>query len=187
MSRLTKPIALIVLVLIVLACNAVTQPFNPAQGLKETAQAFATAMPVQTLQSLATQIATELPAGTLEALPSALPSLEALGTNMPNIQGLVNPQGTPLSEWKGIPIMSQATAGQDNTTNGSAYSYKADASVKEAQDFYKTELKKLGWKSYMNMSGDANGSIQIYQKDNSILTVSIFESEGKILVILAMG
>ncbi len=186
MSRLTKSIALVVLVLFVLACNAVTQPLT--QKTKDMAgTAIASALPVETLQSLATQISTEIPAGTLEALPSAIPSLEALGTNMPDIQGMVNPQGTPLKEWNGIPVMPQATAGQEDTSNGNAYSYKADASVKDAQDFYNTELEKLGWKSYMNVSGDKNGSIQIYQKDSNILTVSIFEMEGKILVILAMG
>jgi hypothetical protein len=187
MSRLTKSIALVVLVLFVLACNAVTQPFGQAKDLAETAQSVASAMPIQTLQSLATQIATEVPSGTLEALPSMVPSLEALGTNMPDIQGMVNPQGTPLKEWKGIPVMPQATAGQEDNTNGNTYSYKADASVKDAQDFYSTELEKLGWKTFMNLSGDTNGSIQIYQKDNNTLTVSIFEAEGKILVILAMA
>ncbi len=187
MSRLTKSIALVVLVLFVLACSAVTQPFNQARDLAGTAQSIATAMPIQTLQSFATQLATEIPSGTLEALPSMVPSLEALGTNMPNIQGFIDPTGAPVSEWKGIPIMSQATAGQENT-DSSTYSYKADATVKDAQDFYGTQLQNLGWKSYLNMPGDSNGSIQVFQKDSSILTVTVIQqSEGKILVILAMG
>jgi hypothetical protein len=187
MPKLIKYFALPVLLVFALSCNALTRSINKAAGgLAETAQAVVTAMPMQTLQALATQVSTEIPSGTLEALPSALPSLEALGTNMPDIQGMFDPQGTPLTDWKGIPVMPQATAGQEDT-NGSTYSYRADASVKEAQDYYKTELEKLGWTSYMNMPGDANGSIQIYQKDNNILTVTIIESEGKILVILAMG
>lgn len=187
MSRRTKFISLTVLFLFVLACSTVTQPFNQAKGVAETVQAVATAMPIQTLQSLATQISTQVPAETFEAFPSAIPSLEALATNMPDIQGLIDPQGAPVSEWKGIPVMSQATAGQENT-EASTYSYKADATVKEAQDFYGTQLQDLGWKTFLNMPGDANGSIQVFQKDSSILTVTIIEqSEGKILVILAMG
>jgi hypothetical protein len=187
MSRLTKFLALFILVLFVLACSTVTQPFNQAKDLAETAQSLATAMPFQTLQSLATQISTEIPSGTLEALPSMVPSLEALGTNMPDIQGFIDPTGAPVSEWKGIPVMPQATAGQENT-DSSTYSYKADATVKDAQDFYGTQLKDLGWKSFMNMPGDSNGSIQVFQKDSSFLTVTAIEqSEGKILVILAMG
>lgn len=186
MSRFTKYVALAAIVLFVLACNAVTQPFNQAKDIAGTAQSIATAMPIQTFQSLATQFATEIPAGTLEALPSALPSLEALATNMPNIQGFMNPTSAPVSEWKGIPVMPQATAGQEDT-NSSTYTYKADATVKDAQDFYTTQLKNLGWTSSMNIPGDSNGSIQIYNKDNNILTVTVIETEGKILVILAMG
>ena len=186
MTRLTKFTLLFLLILFVLACNAVTQPFNQAKDLAGTAQSIATAMPIQTFQALATQIATEIPAGTLEALPSALPSLEALATNMPNIQGFMNPTSAPVSEWKGIPVMPQATAGQEDT-NSSTYTYKADATVKDAQDYYTTQLQNLGWSSYLNMPGDANGSIQIYHKDNNILTVTIIEQEGKVLVILAMG
>jgi len=186
MTRFTKFAFLTILILFVLACNAVTQPFSQAKGIAETAQSIATAMPVQTLQSLATQMATQFPAGTLEALPSALPSLEALTTNMPNIQGFMNPTGAPVSEWKGIPVMPQATAGQEDT-NSSTYTYKADATVKDAQDFYTTQLQNLGWKSSLNLPGDANGSLQVFQKDNNILTVTIIEQEGKVLVILAMG
>jgi hypothetical protein len=186
MSRQNKLISLTVLVLFILACSTVTQPFSQAKDLAGTAQAVATAMPIQTLQSLATQISTQVPSGTLEALPSMVPSLEAFATNMPDIQGMINPQGTPVSEWKGIPVMSQATAGEENT-DSTTYSYKADATVKEAQDFYGTELKNLGWTTFLNVPSDANGSIQIFQNDSSNLVVTIVEqSEGKILVILAM-
>ncbi len=186
MSRFTKFLALSILILFVLACNAVTQPFNQARDLAGTAQSIATAMPIQTLQSLATQISTEIPAGTIEAFPSMIPSLEALGTNMPDIQGFINPTSPPVSDWKGIPVMPQATAGQEDT-NSNTYTYKADATVKEAQDFYTAELQKLGWSSYLNMPGDANGSIQIFHKDNNILTVTIVDMEGKVLVNLTLA
>src|SRR5512138_3076674 len=83
MTRLTKILSLSILLLFILACSTVTRPFNQAKDLAETAQSFATAMPVQTLQSLATQIATQIPEGTMEAFPSMIPSLEALGTSMP--------------------------------------------------------------------------------------------------------
>src|SRR5512145_157412 len=95
MSRRTKYISLTVLILFLLACNAVTQPFNQARELAGTAQAIATTMPIQTLQSLATQISTQVPAGTLEALPSLVPSLEAFASQMPDIGNFFNPQGTP--------------------------------------------------------------------------------------------
>ena len=186
MSRRTKFISLTVLVLFVLACSTVTQPFNQAKDLAGTAQAIATAMPIQTLQSLATQVATQIPAGTIEALPSMLPSLEALGTNMPNIEGYFDPQGTPVSEWNGIPVMPQATAGQE-LKDSNTYSYKVDASVKEVQDYYKAELEKLGWTSSFSMPGNDTVSVEMFQKDGSFLTVTITERNGTVVVLLSLA
>src|SRR5215216_6223535 len=92
MTRLTKFLSLTILVLFILACNTVTQPINEVQNLAGTAESFATAMPIETLKAMAS----EIPVSTLEALPSA----------MPDFEGFFNPEGTPVSEWKGIPIMS---------------------------------------------------------------------------------
>jgi hypothetical protein len=186
MSRRTKFLYLSVLVLFILACSTVTQPFNQAKDLAETAQAVATAMPIQTLQSLATQVATRVPSGTLEALPSLVPSLEALASQIPDIGNFFNPQGTPVTEWKSIPIMPQATAGQEFAAN-STYSYKVNASITDVQDFYKTELEKLGWKSFFNMPSSDNGTVQVYQKDSSILTITIVETDGNVVVMLSMA
>ena len=186
MSRRTKYISLSLLVLFVLACNAVTQPFDQARDAVGTVQSIATAMPIQTLQALATQVSTRVPAGTIEALPSLMPSLEAIGSQIPDIGNFFNPQGTPVSEWKGIPIMSQATAGQEFAAN-TTYSYKVDASIEDVQQFYKTELEKLGWKSFFNMPSDSSGSVQVYQKDSSILTITIVETEGNVVVMLSMA
>ena len=186
MSRRTKFISLTVLVLFVLACSTVTQPFNQAKDLAGTAQAIATAMPIQTLQSLATQVATQIPAGTIEALPSMLPSLEALGTNMPNIEGYFDPQGTPVSEWNGIPVMPQATAGQE-FKDSNTYSYKVDASVKEVQDYYKGELEKLGWTSSFNMPGNDTVAVEMFQKDSNFLTVTVTERNGTVVVLLSIA
>ena len=186
MSRRTKYISLTVLVLFVLACNAVTQPFNQARELAGTAQSIATAMPVQTLQALATQISTQVPAGTLEALPSMVPSLEAIASQLPDFGNFFNPQGTPVSEWKEIPIMPQATAGQE-FAESSIYSYKVDASIEDIQQYYKTELEKLGWQSFFNMPSDSGGSVQVYQKEGSVLTITIVDTQGSIVVMLSMA
>src|SRR6266545_702966 len=92
MSRLTKFLSLSIVLLFILACSTVTQPIKDVQNLAGTAESFATAIPVETLKAIGSQI----PIETLEALPSA----------MPDVQALVNPQGTPVEEWKGIPVMS---------------------------------------------------------------------------------
>ena len=182
MSRLTKYLSLFILILFVLACSTVTQPFNQAKDLAETAQSIATAMPIETLRSMVTQI----PVETFEALPSMAPSLEALGTGIPDIEGFFNPQGTPVSEWKDIPVMPQATAGQEFTEN-STYSYKVDASVKEVQDYYNNELEKLGWSSTFNMPGNDKVAVQVYQKDTNVLTVTVTDMDGETVVVLTMG
>jgi len=172
MSRLTKYLSLSILILFILACSTVTKPFKDVQNLAVTAQSFATALPVETLKALATQI----PVTTLEALPS----------KMPDFEGYFNPQGTPASEWKGIPIMPQATTGQE-FTDTNTYSFKADATVKEVQDFYNAQLVEQGWSSLFSMPGDSNGAIIAFQKDSSVLTITIVDSNGSIVVVLTMA
>lgn len=176
MSRLTKFLVFSVLLVFMLACATVTQPIKDAQNLAGTAQSFVTSLPVETFQALATQAATQISASTLEAIPSSLPDFE----------GYFNPQGTPASDWKGIPIMAQATAGQE-FTDTSTYSFKADASIKEVQDFYNAQLVEQGWSSLFSMPGDANGAILAFQKDNNVLTVTIVDQNGSVVVVLTMA
>lgn len=181
MSRFNKYLLLLILILFILACNTVTGPISDAQNLAGTAQAFASEMPIETLQAMASQI----PVETLQALPSAMPSIEALASQLAPLGDMFNPQGTPVSEWNGIPIMSQATAGQEFPDTKS-YSFKADATVKESVDFYNAELEELGWSSSVNTPADANGAFLIFNKDSRTLNITIAESDGSILVILTM-
>ena len=181
MTRFNKFLSLSILILFILACNTVTKPIGDVQDLAGTAQAVASSMPIETLQAMASQI----PVETLQALPSAMPTFEALASQIAPIGDMFNPQGTPVSEWNGIPVMSQATAGQDFPDTKS-YSFKANATVKESDDFYKAELETLGWSSLVNMPSDANGAILLFNKDSSTLTITIAESEGEIIVILTM-
>ena len=171
MSRRTKFLSLIFAILFLLACNTVTQPVKDVQNLAGTAQSFATALPVETLRAIASQI----PASTLEALPSA----------MPDVQSMMNPQGTPASEWKGVPVMPQATTGQD-FPGSKSYSFKVNATVKEVQDYYNTELAKLGWTASLSMPMGDSASLQSFEKDNSGLTVTTVNVNGSIVVILTM-
>ena len=169
MLRRTKFISLTFVVLFLLACSTVTQPFKDVQNLAGTAQSFATAMPVDTLRA----IASEIPPSTLQALPSQIP----------NMEGIVDPKGTPVAEWKGIPIMPQATAGEESQ-DANTYSFKVNATIKEVQDYYSTELKKLDWSSTFNTPDNDAFAMQMYQKDNSFLTVTITNVNGSVLVVL---
>jgi hypothetical protein len=152
----------------VLACSLVTKPFDNAQNAVQTAQSFATSLPIETLQALATSI----PVETLEALPSA----------MPDIQNAVDPQGKPVSDWNGIPVIPSATAGQESS---GLYSFKATATTKEVFDYYEAEMTKLGWTSLFNMPDTGSGALLSYQKDNHMATVTITkESDTVSLVFL---
>ena len=178
MSRLSKFLMVLGLIVFVLACNFVTQPIQDVQNIAGTAQSFATALPVETLQALASAI----PAGTLQALPSVAPTLQALATDFGNF---FNPQGTPVTEWNGIPIMPQATAGQefDSTT----YSFKVGVTSQEVQDFYNTQLTNLGWTQPFNMPGGGEAALMLFEKNDKTLTITVAPVEGSIVVLLTLG
>jgi hypothetical protein len=183
MSRISKFLSLTVLIVFLLACNFVTQPLNDAQNLAQTAQALGTAIPIETLQALPSAIASVIPEETLQALPSAVPSLEALATSIGN---MFDPQGSPAQEWNGIPIMPQATSGQEFSEN-SSYSFRFTGTTQEVQDFYTAELTALGWSQPFSFPVEAEGGILTFQKDDSTLLITITASEGSVVVLLTIS
>lgn len=183
MSRLSKFLSLTVVVVFLLACNFVTQPIRDAQNLAETAQSVTTLIPVETLQALPTFIPSVIPEETLEALPSALPTVEALATDFGNS---LNPQGTPVQEWRGIPIMPQATAGEEFSATDT-YSFRVNATAQEIQGFYNQELSALGWNQPFEVPLEAEGGFLFFQKEDSVLTVFITPSEGSVVVLLTLA
>lgn len=182
MTRFNKFLSLSILILFILACNTVTNPIGDVQDLAGTAQAVASSMPIETLQAMASQV----PVETLQALPSAMPTFEALASSMPDIGTCMDPQGSPSAEWNGIPVMTQATAGQE-CPDLNSYSFKANVTVKEAQDFYTAEMEKLGWSVLFNMPAGDAGAVLSFQKDSSSLTITITAMEDAIVVLLTMA
>lgn len=179
MSRMSKIVALLIVIVFLLACNFVTEPLRNGQNLVETAQSATTLIPVETLQALASAI----PAGTLEALPSTIPTFESLATQVGNY---FDPQGAPVQEWRGIPIMPQATVGQEfSDTN--TYSFKTSGTVQEVQDFYNAELTALGWNQPFNIPLEAEGGIMVFEKDGTNLTITITSLEGSVVVLLLLA
>jgi len=174
MSRISRVLFLLVLLVSVLACNAIARPINQAQDVVETAQSFATALPVETLQSLATS----MPVETIEAMASEIPDLENFN--------YFDPQGTPVTEWKEIPIMPQATVGQE-FADTNTYSFKADVTPQEVKEFYDGKLTDLGWNSVFSLPVADDGGILSYSKDSSILTVTITKVEGVTVIVLSMA
>lgn len=185
MTRLSKVLSLIVVLVFLLACNMVTQPLNDAQNLAQTAQAVASSIPIETLQALPSAIASAIPQETLEALPSMAPTLEALASSMPDVGNMLDPQGTPVQEWRGIPVMPQATAGQEFSENNT-YSFKANVTAKEVQDFYNQKLTDLGWSQPFNVPFQADGGLMVFRKDQNSLAVTVIASEGSVTVLLVL-
>jgi hypothetical protein len=171
MSRTSKILLLIMLVVFTLACNAVNQRVNEVQDIAKTAEAIGSAIPIETLQ----------------ALPSAIPmeTLEAAATSIPDFEKMFNPQGEPVAEWNGIPIMEQATAGQEHDANN--YSFKFTGTTKEAVDFYNDQMVKLGWTSMFSMPGNEAGAVLAFQKDDSVLTITVVTTDADTVVILTKG
>lgn len=167
MSRVSKILLLVFVAVFALACNFVTQPINDAQQAVATVQSLATALPIETLK----------------ALPSAIPvsTLEAIPSEIPDFGNLANPQGEPLSEWNGIPIMPTATAGEESS---GLYSFKANSTVAEVLDYYKTEMGKLGWTEAFSMPDTGGTALLSYEKDNNVVLITITENGDGSLVVL---
>jgi hypothetical protein len=145
MSRIHKISLLTVLLSTTLACGLISNPINQAKGLASTAEAMATSMPISTLQ--------------------------ALSSAMPNITGMLNPTGQPVSNWNSIPVMPQATVGQE--FNANSYSYKVPLPATDVQAFYDQQMKALGWQSQFGMQLSTEGGVLAYQKGSDIVTITI--------------
>ena len=171
MSRPSKLLLLFILIVFILACNTVTKPFDDAQNVVETAQSFATSMPLETIQAFATNI----PMGTLESVAS----------QMPDFGNMFSPQGEPVSAWNDIPVMSQATAGQEH--DKSNYSFKFTGTAKDASDFYNAELVKLGWSVLFSLPSQENGAVLSFQKDGLTLVITIVTTDNETVVLLTLA
>lgn len=69
------------------------------------------------------------------------------------------------TNWEGIPIMPNATEGEQVTP--SSYDFTVKASAEEAQYFYETELGKLGWKMLSIQEDEESKSvIMVFSKDS---------------------
>ena len=173
MSRIAKVLLLLSLIVFALACSFVTQPINDAQEAVETVQSLATALPIETLQMLPSV----LPAETIEAVASDIPDFDNFN--------YFDPQGTPVVEWMGLPVMPQATAGQE-FPDPNTYSFKWDATPQDVQDFYSAQLADLGWDSVFSLPVSEDGGILSYSKDGNFLTITISNFDGTTSVVLSL-
>jgi hypothetical protein len=170
MSRLSKTLLVFALIIFVLACNFVTKPISDVQNVAGTAESLASALPAETLMALASQV----PIETLEALPSAIP----------DVGGYFDPQGAPVSDWNGIPIMQQATSGQE--FDEKTYSFKASVTVQEAYGFYDEQMNSLGWSNSISIPANDEGAFLGFSKEGTLLTITITAMDDSTIVLLAL-
>ena len=156
MTSLRKYAILIILLTGVLACSLVAAPATPTVAVP----ASPTMGPTEPPASTATIAASDTPAATEAASPSDTPdaqsgSLPVPFSNLMNVSQYFNPVGQPVQDWNGVPIMPQATAGQEFKP-GAVYSFKATATIEQAASFYQEKMPALGYTSFM--AGPATGS-----------------------------
>ncbi len=118
-------------------------------------------------------------ASTAEAMASAIPS------GIPDVSKYLNPQGQPVSNWNGIPVMSQATAGEEFSK--STYSYRiSGVTVQDVQTFYGDKLKSLGWSSPFSAQGGSAGGLMLFTKESQVLSITITEADKDLVVLLTL-
>ena len=126
-------------------------------------------------------IATAVP--TFETLPSTIPVI--VSTAMTEPGDILDPHGTPLQEWRGVPILPAAIAGQEFAEDN-AYGFRANVTAKEVQDFYIETLTELGWRQPFNNPFDANGGRMTFRKEGSSVSITVTSSEDSVVVLLVM-
>jgi hypothetical protein len=169
MTRIFKYMLLAILIVTALACGVISNPLSNAQGLASTAEAMASAMP----------ISSEFPglASTAEALASAIPS------GIPDVSQYMNPQGTPVTDWNGIPIMTQASAGQE--FNANTYSFRVSGvSETDVESFYKDKLPAAGWTAPFSAQGGTEGGFMLFTKNSAVLSITVTKSDQDLVVLL---
>lgn len=118
-------------------------------------------------------------ASTAEAMASAVPS------GLPDVSKYLNPQGQPVSDWNGIPIMSQATAGEEFSK--STYSYRVSGvTAQDVQTFYNDKLKASGWSSPFSAQGGSSGGLMLFTKESQVLTITITPADQDLVVLLSL-
>lgn len=116
-------------------------------------------------------------ASTAEAMASAIPS------GLPDVTKYLNPQGQPVPEWNGIPVMPQASAGQEFNKN--TYSFRiSGVDEPTIQAFYTDKLKALGWSSQFSAAGGSSGGIMLFTKDSQVLSITITKADQDEVVLL---
>jgi hypothetical protein len=120
-----RRVFLLLCLLLITACSGTPTPLPPTET------------PIPSLTPTATETSTPQP--TTTSTPTSTPAAAAGDWK------IADPVGEPLSEWKGIPIMPQAIAGEEGD---STYFYMLDESPLDVYRYYLEVMSDWGWELF---------------------------------------
>jgi hypothetical protein len=182
------------------ACNPATPTLSPSQPAVPTRTATATQPPVVQPSETplpaptqtpipATNATTQTPAGpTIDPKIATQQARVGSMAYLAKIDQYENPVGAPLTAWRAVPIMSQATAGQEFTPN--VYSFTAAATLDQAKQFYSSQADVLGIPSLTGTDSGGTGN-EAYHKAvfySYVLTIFILSHDndsGHVIVVIS--
>ena len=198
MSKITKSIP-ISIVLFAAACTQVSPSLvvTRAAAPAESIQATATTPPQSTATATATAANTPTQLASMTTFPPTEtrdPMVTTLAAEMgamgliSNLSEYFHPVGTPVPSWNSIPILSQATAGQEYNPN--IYSYLATATLDQARQFYESKASALGitnppMTSTAGLGSNASHGVTFYSY-NVVLSLTTYDNDtGHVIVVIS--
>ena len=194
-----KKSLLLIFVLLLQACNTSNQALQATQTSPPLLPISATATTpfTATVPPPPTETPT-LPPTVTHTLVPVTPTVDSLvATNVAmvgsmgaimNISEYFNPTGTPLKTWQEVPIMPEATAGQEYPPY--IYSYTAKATLSQAQQFYSRLASSLGIQNlpatgFAGTGSNANHSVDFFSYKLTIVLTSFDNDSGHVIVVIS--
>ncbi|MGA2502866.1 MAG: hypothetical protein ABSG01_02095 [Anaerolineales bacterium] len=191
-----RKVLLLSIVLLSLACGLFSQTLPgtqtpnptlpPPAAVTNAPDPTATLAPSPTLTS--TQIPTVAPTATVDPLAATQQALMGSMGAITDISLYLRPVGIPLSSWRSVPIMAQATAGQEYP--GNIYSYSAAATLDQARQFYVGKSQSLGFimapgTGYAGTGVNASHDVSFISYPLTIYMTSYDNDPGHVTVVIS--
>jgi hypothetical protein len=189
---------LVAFVLLSLACGPLAQSLPHTPTASPALAAPTTVPPIlldtPTVEPTPTQTQTLAPTDTI--LPTATTDPQSVTLQaqvgsmgfLMNISQYFHPVGTPLQSWHDVPVMPQATAGQEFSVQ--VYSYVAAATLAEAQQYYAAKAAALGLTNPVHsgstgVGGQGVNSFTYFSSELAIELLSYDNDTGHVNVVIS--
>jgi hypothetical protein len=186
----------LLMILLSLACGVVSQPLPGTQVSIPTLPSpttittlpIATNTPASSPTSVPTQIPTTAPSATVDSLAATQMAIMGSMGTITTASLYFHPVGTPLSNWRSVPIMPQATAGQQFSAY--IYSYTAAATLDQARLFYEGKAQLLGFtmapgSGFSGTGSNAQHNVSFVSYNLTLYLASFDNDTSHVIVILS--